>query len=88
MNIGDEAANSSWAHTSRLLPAPKSPRTGRRNIQVSQALAPADALGDEEIADAARNAAKTVCNAYGESAPKCYDGDGRFAWKLWGRVES
>lgn len=88
VNIGDEAADSSWTHISRLLPAPKSPRTARRNIQVSQALAPADALRDEEIADAARHAAKTVCNAYGVSAPKCYDDDGRFAWKLWGRVIS
>ena len=88
VNIGDEAADSSWTHISRLLPAPKSPRTARRNIHVSQALAPADALGDEEIADAARHAAKTVCNAYGVSAPKCYDDDGRFAWKLWGRVIS
>ena len=88
VNIGDEAADSSPAHASRLLPDPQSPRTARRNIQVSQALAPADALGDAEIADAARRAARTVCNAYGASAPKCCDSNGRFAWKLWGRVRS
>ena len=88
VNIGDEAADSSPAYTSGLFPDPKSPKTARRNIQVSQALAPADALGDAEIADAARRAAKTVCNAYGASAPKCCDSNGRFAWKLWGRVRS
>ena len=88
VNIGDDAADFSWMYTSGLSTVSKSPRTARRNIQVSQALARADALGDAEIADAVQRAAKTVCNAYGVSAPGCYDDDGRFAWKLWGRVES
>ena len=88
VNIGDEAADFSWMYTSGLSTVSKSPQTARRNIQVSHALASADVLGDAEIADAVQRAAKTVCNAYGVSAPSCYDDDGRFAWKLWGRVES
>ena len=85
---GDEAADPAWMQPGRLSLAPKAPRTGHRNIQISHAFAPAGGLGDEEIAAAVRKAAETVCNAYGVSSPRCYDGDGRFAWKLWEKITS
>ena len=69
-------------------PAPKAPTTNRRNIQLSLTFASADGLGDEEIAGAIQKTARAVCNSYGVSAPRCYDGNGQFAWKLWGRLTS
>ena len=38
---------------------------------------------DEEIARAAKEMAKQVCNAYGETTPRCYNEDGSFSWGLW-----
>ena len=87
-NYGDDAANPVRMHANMPVPAPRAPLTGRRNIQISHTFASADGLGDEEIAGAVQKAARTTCNAYGVSAPKCYDSDGRFAWKLWRRITS
>lgn len=87
-DYGDEAADPAWVQPGRLSFAPKAPLTDHRNIQLSHAFAPACGLGDEEIATAVRKAAGTVCNAYGVTSPRCYDGDGRFAWKLWEKITS
>ena len=85
---GDEAANPVRMHANMPVPAPQAPLTGRRNIQISHTFASADGLSNEEIAGAVRKAARATCNAYGVSAPRCYDSDGRFAWNLWGRITS
>ena len=85
---GDEAADPVRMHANMPVPAPRAPLTGRRNIQISHTFASADGLGDEEIAGAVQKAARTTCNAYGVSAPRCYDSDGQFAWNLWGRITS
>ena len=87
-DYGNEAADPIRMQASRPWPAPKAPTTNRRNIQLSLTFASADGLGDEEIAGAIQKTARAVCNAYGVSAPRCYDGNGQFAWKLWGRLTS
>lgn len=85
---GDEAADPVRMHMNMPLLAPQAPRTGRRNIQFSHTFASADGLSNEEIAGAVQKAARTTCNAYGVSAPRCYDGNGQFAWKLWKWITS
>lgn len=87
-DYGDEAADPPRMQTIRPWPAPQAPATRHRNIQLRHTFASADGLGDEEIAGAVQKTARTVCNAYGVSAPRCYDGNGRFAWKLWRRLTS
>lgn len=87
-DYGNEAADPVRMQAGRPSPAPKAPRTGRRNTQISHAFASADGLGDEEIAGAVRKVAVTACNAYGVSAPRCYDDSGRFAWRLWEKLTS
>ena len=87
-DYGDEAANPIRMQVGKPWPAPKAPTTRHRNIRLSHMFSTADGLGDEEIEGAVQKMAKTVCNAYGVSAPRCYDGDGRFAWKLWRRLTS
>jgi len=85
-DYGDEAANPAQMHVNIPFPAPQAPLTGRRNIQFSHTFASADGLSNEEIAGAVQKAARTTCNAYGVSAPRCYDSGGRFAWNLWGQI--
>ena len=87
-DYGDEAADPVRMHANMPLPAPQAPLTDRYNIQISHTFASADGLSNEEIAGAVRKAARTTCNAYGVSAPRCYDSGGRFAWKLWRRITS
>ena len=45
-------------------------------------------MTDADIAGIAREAADTVCNAYGQDGAKCYGKDGRFAWDMWGKITS
>ena len=63
-----------------------SPVTHRRNISLQYGFKSVSEATDEEIARAARKAAREVCNAYGETTPRCYGGDGSFSWRLWGTV--
>ena len=83
---GDEAADPDRLYMTWLQIATRGPRTSHHNIQLPHTFASADGLGDEEIASAVHKAAKMVCNAYGVPAPRCYDGNGRFAWRLWGQI--
>lgn len=81
-NYGDEMAagkrrrpqDSSLAHE---------PHTKRRHIRLPLPFDSAHGMTDRAIADAAREAARKVCNAYGQDTPKCYNADGKFAWDLW-----
>ena len=57
-----------------------------KNILLRYGFKPVSEATDEEIARAAKKAAKEVCNAYGETAPRCYDGGGSFSWRLWRTV--
>lgn len=63
-----------------------SPVTHRSNISLQYGFKSVSEATDEEIARAARKAAKEVCNAYGETTPRCYGEDGSFSWNLWGTV--
>ena len=57
--------------------------THHHNIQFSATLGTVDEMTDENIALAAKKAAKHICNAYGEAAPSCYNEDGTFSWTYW-----
>ena len=83
-NYGDEALR---PPSRRSVPSGRySPATHRRNISLRHAFGPARKATDEEIARAARDTARKVCNAYGETTPRCYDEGGSFSWKLWSIV--
>ena len=88
-NYGNEVlADPNQRHSLRLPLGRDDPRTDRANIQVPHAFAGAGRMTDADIAGIAREAADTVCNAYGQDGAKCYDEDGRFAWDLWGEITS
>ena len=57
--------------------------THRRNISLRHAFGSAHGATDSEIARAVRETAKHICNAYGETTPRCYNKDGSFSWALW-----
>lgn len=79
-NYGDEALQSGPPPGSSI------PPTQRGNISLRYDFKSSRDATDEEIARAARKAAKEICNAYGETTPKCYDPDGSFSWDLWNVV--
>ena len=62
---------------------PRAPSTHHKNILLHYPFKSAREASDGEIARAARDAAKRVCNAYGETTPRCYNEDGSFSWALW-----
>ena len=76
-NYGDDALRTSPDRGAYL------PVTHRRNISLQYAFKSVSEATDEEIARAAKRAAKEVCNAYGETTPRCYGEDGSFSWRLW-----
>lgn len=83
-NYGDEVLR---RLSRRSVPSDRySPATHRRNIPLRHAFGPAREATDEEIALAAKEMAKQVCNAYGETTPRCYNEDGSFSWDLWSTV--
>ena len=67
-------------------PGPSIPPTHRTNISLRYDLRSVREATDEEIAQAAKEMAKKVCNAYGETTPRCYDKDGLFSWGMWHAV--
>ena len=77
-NYGDDALRTSPDRGTYL------PVTHRRNISLQYTFKSVSDATDEEIARAAKRAAKEVCNAYGETTPRCYGEDGSFSWNLWG----
>ena len=80
-NYGDEVLR---RLSRRSVPSGRySPVTHRRNIPFWHAFGPDREATDEEIALAAKEMAKQVCNAYGETIPRCYNKDGSFSWDLW-----
>lgn len=79
-NYGDEALQS------RPPPESSIPPSFRRNISLRYDFRSARGATDGELARAAKKAAQEVCNAYGETTPKCYDPDGSFSWDLWNVV--
>lgn len=88
-NYGDEAVlDSNWRYKRQLSFAPGEPATDHTNIRLPHVFEPAGRVSDAAIAGAVREVAEMLCNAYGESHPKCYDDNGKFAWKLWERVSS
>ena len=76
-NYGDEAPRPGPA------PGPGIPPTHHRNISLRYDFKSVRGATDEEIAWAAMEVAKNVCNAYGETTPRCYNKDGSFSWGLW-----
>lgn len=82
-NHGDEAANPNWGMMRGLPLGPGDPVTARQHVQLPYTFGSAREMTDSVAARTARDAARMVCNAYGQSAPKCYNSGGEFAWKLW-----
>ena len=70
----------------RLARGPSIPPPHRRNISLRYDFKSVRGATDEEIARAAKEMAKQVCNAYGETTPRCYNEDGSFSWGLWHAV--
>ena len=58
----------------------------RRYILLHHSFESVRGATDEEIARAAKETAKKVCNAYGETTPRCYNKDGSFSWGMWHAV--
>ena len=81
-NYGDEALGPSWYDSARWPRDLVAPTTSQKNIQLQYNFNPADQIADWDIAQAARDAAARICNAYDAGAPRCYN-DGVFAWRLW-----
>ena len=80
-NYGDENDHSSaYGKTSF---GRHGPPARRRHILLHYPFKSARGATDEEIARAAKEMAKQVCNAYGETTPRCYNKDGSFSWGLW-----
>ena len=79
-NYGDEAPRHGPA------PGPSIPPTHHRNISLRCDFKSVRGAIDEEIAWATMEVAKKVCNAYGETTPRCYNEDGSFSWELWHAV--
>ena len=84
-NYGDEVTNRNWRYGQGSTPASE-PRTGRRHIRLPHVFDSVHEITDRAAADAAREMARKMCNAYGQGAPKCYNSDGEFSWKLWEMV--
>lgn len=84
-NYGDEATNPGWRYAQGLSPRPADPHTDRRHIRLTRSYGSVREMTDREIASAARETARKICNAYGQSSPKCYNNE-RFSWKMWEMV--
>ena len=83
LHLGNYGGEAPWSG-----PAPGSsiPPTHHTNISLRYDLRSVRGAADEEIARAAMEVAKKVCNAYGETTPRCYNKDGSFPWGLWHAV--
>lgn len=86
-NYGDESTDPKWRYARRTPFSPGDPRTDRRHIRLAHAFGSVHEMTDQEIAGAARDAARKICNAYGQSSPNCYSSDGRFSWGQWRTVQ-
>ena len=81
-NYGDEEGHASpHGHMSLGRYGPAAHR--RRHILLHYPFESVRGATDEEIARAAKEMAKKVCNAYGETTPRCYNEDGSFSWGMW-----
>ena len=80
-NYGDEVLPRRLG--GRLAAGPSISPTHRKNISLRYDFKSVRGATDEEIARAAKEMAKQVCNAYGETTPRCYNEDGSFSWGLW-----
>ena len=88
-NYGNEAVTDpDWQYKRQSQFTPHESTTSHLHIRIPYAFDGVDKMMDTAIAKAVRDVAEMLCNAYGESHPKCYDGDGKFAWNLWERVSS
>lgn len=81
-NYGNEVFDRSWDLHKRWWFSPNDPTTDQQNTQLRHVFRSIDEMTDDGIAQAAREAAVRICEAYNAGAPGCYDG-GAFAWKLW-----
>ena len=82
-NYGDEVFHPSWDMHKKWSFSPPDPATAHFHIQWRRAFDSAGGMTNLGIAQAAREVAEHVCGAYGAGAPRCYDGEGRFSWRLW-----
>lgn len=85
-NYGDEATDPNWGVLRRFSHVPADPRTNHPYIRLSYAFGPISGMTDSKAELVAKDAARAVCNAYGQDAPKCYDELGQFSWTLWEMV--
>lgn len=83
-NYGDEAGHPS-SHGNMSF-GRHSPTARRRYLLLHYSFESVRKATDESIARAAKEIAKKVCNAYGETTPRCYNKDGSFSWGLWHAV--
>lgn len=85
-NFGDEATDPKWGMLRRFSHIPADARTDRPHIQMSYDFDSISKMTDLAAAEVAKDAARKVCNAYGQRDPKCYDESGQFSWALWEMV--
>ena len=82
-NYGDEARDRSWDTDARRSFSPPDPAAGLANLQWRRPFASAGGVAGEGAAQAVRDMAACVCDAYGAGDPLCYDSAGKFSWNLW-----
>ena len=87
-NYGNKVYDDGWDVRRRFSPAPPDPATKHDHIQLLYTFRSAREMTDERIASVTKSAAKDICNAYGQSAPACYDAGGSFSWRLWKEVSA
>ena len=85
-NYGNEAMT--YSQYGGLALAPHAPVTHHKTITSCPLFKLDSRATDADIARAAREAAREVCNAYGETTPKCYGADGSFSWGLWDKIHT
>ena len=82
-NYGGEVVPCPWDVRHHFSSVRRDPATRHTNIRVSHTFNSVGEMNDDGIASAARKVAKYICNAYGETAPRCYGSDGSFLWDLY-----
>ena len=86
-NHGDESTDPERRYARRPSLSLDDSRTDRRHIRLTRVFGSVHEMTDQTIANAARDAARKICNAYGQSSPKCYSSGGQFSWRLWEMVQ-
>lgn len=86
-NHGDESTDPEWRYARMPSSSLGDPRTDRRHIQLRHAFGSVHEMTDQKIANATRDAARKICNAYGQISPECYSSGGQFSWRLWEMVQ-